>query len=205
MRLYYITDRKQAPGDLLAVVGRALRAGVDLVQIREKDLDARALLDLTRAVLHLAAATSAKILVNTRADVALAAGAHGVHLPAGSVAPAEIRKISPTGFVVGVSCHDPGEVRRAALEGADLVVFGPVFETPSKLAYGPPQGLKKLRQACRAANIPVFALGGVGLHNAVECLAAGAAGIAGISLFQQAGDLAGVAAALRTPPDPARE
>lgn len=200
-RLYYITDGKQLRGDLLAVVDRALRAGVDLVQIREKDLSAGELFDLTRAVMKLARPAAAKILVNTRADVALAAGAHGVHLPAGSMSPAEIRKISPPGFVVGVSCHAPGEVRRAASEGADFVVFGPVFETPSKHVYGPPQGLKRLEEACRAANIPVFALGGAGAHNAPECLGAGAAGIAGISLFQQAEDLAAVAAALRTLPD----
>lgn len=201
MLLYYITDGKQLRGDLLGVVGRALRAGVDLVQIREKGLSARELFGLTRAVMELARTTLAKVLVNSRADVALAAGAHGVHLPSGSVSPTEIRKISPPGFEVGVSCHDPGEVRRAASEGADFVVFGPVFETPSKYAYGPPQGLQSLRDACRSADIPVLALGGVGVGNAAECLAAGAAGIAGISLFQQAVDLAAVAAALRTLPN----
>ena len=197
MRLCYITDGKQLQGDLLALIGRALRAGVDLVQIREKDLTAGELFELTRAVMGLALGTRAKILVNTRADVALAAGADGVHLPAGSLSPAEIRTISPPGFVVGVSCHHRAEVLRAASESADFVVFGPVFETPSKLSHGPPQGIEGLREACGAGRIPVLALGGVGLRNAAECLAAGAAGIAGISLFQQAEDLAAVAASLR--------
>jgi thiamine-phosphate pyrophosphorylase len=198
MRLYYITDSRQLRGDLLAVIDRALRAGVDLVQIREKELSARELFELTRTVMELAPGSASKILVNARADVALAAGAHGVHLPAGSISTAEIRKVSPPGFVVGVSCHDRAEVRRAASDGADFVVFGPVFETSSKQAYGPPQGLKKLEETCRAAAIPVLALGGVSVGNAAQCLAAGAAGLAGISLFQQAEDLAAVAAALRT-------
>jgi thiamine-phosphate pyrophosphorylase len=206
MLLYYITDGRQLRGDLLAAIHRALRAGVDWVQIREKDLSARKLFELTSAVMKLAPDAPPKIFVNTRADVALAAGAHGVHLPSGSVSAAEIRKLSSPGFVVGVSCHHTDEVRRAASEGADFVVFGPVFETPSKQAYGPPKGLKKLEEACGAADIPVLALGGVGLGNAADCLAAGAAGIAGISLFQQAEDLAGVAAALRKlPPHAAKQ
>jgi thiamine-phosphate pyrophosphorylase len=197
MYLYYITDSKQLRGDLLAAVDRALRAGVDLLQIREKDLAARELFELTRAVMELAHGTPSKILVNSRFDVALAAGAHGVHLPAGSISPIEIRRVSPPGFLVGVSCHREDEVRQAASEGADFAVFGPVFETPSKQAYGLPQGLKRLQETCRAADIPVLALGGINLANAADCLAAGAAGIAGISLFQQAENLAESAAALR--------
>jgi thiamine-phosphate pyrophosphorylase len=199
MCLCYITDGKQLGGQLLAVIERALLAGVDLVQIREKELSARELFELTRAAVGLVRGrdTRAKILVNARADVALAAGAHGVHLPAGSVSPAEIRRVSPPGFVVGVSCHHPHEVGRAAKEGADFVVFGPVFETASKRVYGPPQGLQRLREACATAGIPVLALGGVGPGNAAQCLAAGAVGLAGISLFQQAKDLAATIATLR--------
>jgi thiamine-phosphate pyrophosphorylase len=197
VRLYYITDRKQLRGDLVTQVDHALRAGVDLVQIREKDLNSRDLFQLTRAVMNLEASASAKILVNTRADVALAAGAHGVHLPAGSISAAEIRRTAPSGFLIGVSCHDCGEVRRAGSEGADFVVFGPIFETSSKLAFGPPRGLEELQEACRVAHIPVLALGGVGPANAGPCLKAGAAGVAGISLFQQAGQMEEVVAALR--------
>lgn len=198
MRLYYITDRKQLRDDeLLAVIGRALSAGVDLVQIREKDLTAHELFELTKAAMRLPNPESAKILVNARADVALAAGAHGVHLPAHSMPVAEIRRVSPPRFLVAVSCHSVGEVRAAASEAADFAVFGPVFETASKASYGPPQGLDKLAQACRAVPIPVLALGGLGLANAADCLAAGAAGIAGISVFQRGGDLDAVTAALR--------
>jgi thiamine-phosphate pyrophosphorylase len=203
MLLCYITDAKQLGGHLLPAVDRALRAGVDLVQIREKDLSTRQLCELTAAAVDLVRDAQAKILVNSRADVALAAGAHGVHLPAGSVSPAEVRRVSPPGFVVGVSCHNPAEIDRAAAEGADFVVFGPVFDTASKRAYGPPQGLQRLREACAAARVPVLALGGVGLGNAAACLAAGAAGLAGISLFQQATDLGPAIATLRALPDDA--
>jgi thiamine-phosphate pyrophosphorylase len=201
MNLYYITDRKQLRDeDLLTVIGRALSAGVDLVQIREKDLTGRELFDLTRAVMQLPNPKSARILVNARTDVALASGAHGVHLPGDSMSAAEIRKISPAGFLVAVSCHSVDEVRAAASEGADFAVFGPVFETASKTSYGPPQGLEQLERACRAVQIPVLALGGVGLQTAAECLAAGAAGIAGISLFQRNGALAELIAGLRAQP-----
>jgi thiamine-phosphate pyrophosphorylase len=196
MSLYYITDRSQLRGDLLEVIGRAVQAGIDLVQIREKDLGARELLGLTRAAAALALGSSTKILVNGRTDVALAAGAHGVHLPAGSVPPADVRKLAPAGFLVGVSCHNAEEIRRAALEGADFAVFGPVLETPSKSKYGPPQGIAKLRQACGVSEMPVYALGGVNLSNTAECIAAGAAGIAAISLFQKNEDLEAVAAAV---------
>lgn len=198
MRLYYITDGRELDGDLLDVISRAVEAGVDWVQIREKHLSTRRLFELTQAAVALAHGTGTKILVNTRAEVALAAGASGVHLPAGSISPAEIRSIAPPGFLVGVSCHDTAEVSRAATEGADFAAFGPVFETASKRMYGPPRGLDALREVCADAGLPVLALGGIALKNAAACVAAGAAGIAAISLFQKAGDLAAVAASLRS-------
>jgi thiamine-phosphate pyrophosphorylase len=183
---YYITDRVAAGGygPLLACIGGALAAGVDYVQIREKDLGARALVELVRAALALPNPRGGRVLVNGRADIALAAGAHGVHLPGGSVAVGEWRRILPEGSVVAVSCHAAAEVAQAEAEGADFVVFGPVFHTPSKAGYGAPQGLGRLREASAAARIPVLALGGVGEGNAAECVRAGAAGIAGISWFQ---------------------
>lgn len=186
MLRYYITDRRAAGGieALLGCVEQAVAAGVDRIQIREKDLTGRELCELTRRVVALARGRSTGILVNDRMDIALAAGAHGLHLPANSVAPAVLRDVAPKGFVIGVSTHSMEEALRAEKEGADFVVFGPVFATASKAEYGPPQGVERLREAARAVRIPVLALGGVTEASAAACVAAGAAGIAGISMFQ---------------------
>ncbi len=197
MLLYAITDRRRQQSDLLEHLSRLLRAGLDLLQIREKDLPARQLFQLTEAILKLPNPSATRILVNGRVDVALAAGAHGVHLPAGAVSPSSVRSVTPKGFFIGASCHSGDEVRQAEAEGADFTVFGPVFETASKWQYGPAQGLEALGEACRRAKIPVLALGGVQLENASQCLGRGAAGIAGISLFQQSSSVNETLAALR--------
>ena len=190
MILYYITDRSQLVGNLADMIEKAGEARIDWIQIREKDLPDRDLYNLVREAVARTRTTATKILVNGRTDIALAAGAHGVHLPSRGVSAAAVRKAAPDRFLVGVSCHTLAEVERAEREGADFVVFGPVFDTPFKRGYGPPAGITELQRVCGAVRIPVLALGGVTLANAPDCLSAGAAGIAGISIVQGAKSLA---------------
>jgi len=170
---------------LMECVRRAVRWGVDFVQIREKDLDDRDLFDLTARIVRTAAGTPCRVLVNGRADVALAAGAHGVHLPGNGIDPVLLRPMLPPGFLMGVSTHSIREVRRASAAGADYVLFGPVFPTASKARYGPPLGLARMRRACATAAVPVIALGGMRFDRLPQVLESGASGIAGIAMFQQ--------------------
>jgi thiamine-phosphate pyrophosphorylase len=181
MKRYYITDRKAVGGfrPLLEVIRDQMHLGVNFIQIREKDISARELFEFTLAVLEvrdneMRKRLPVKIFLNSRADVALATGADGVHLP--SDAP---RQTLP-GLLVFRSCHTLEEVRTSQ---ADFVTFGPVFETPGK---GAPVGIEALKAACQVGN-HVYALGGVNWENAADCMSAGAEGVAGIRLFQDPG------------------
>jgi thiamine-phosphate pyrophosphorylase len=182
----YITDRHSLPAGAILIdnIARNLTDGIEWIQIRGKDLSAREVFDLTRQALSLPNPHGSIILVNTRVDVALAAGAAGAHLPAGSPAPRAWRVIAPPGFLIGVSCHTLDEVRAAQDEGADYAVFGPVFSPRSKAAALEPRRIEGLAQAVRAVRIPVLALGGITATNTEDCVHAGAAGIAAISLYQ---------------------
>lgn len=181
------------PDGLVEQARIAASSGCQLIQIREKDLAPGALLSLTRRVIDVA--RGARILVNDRLDVALAAGADGVHLPVSSLPPAEARAIADRAglpdFVIGVSTHSLEEALAAESGHADFIVTGPVFETPSKAAYGPPMGLERLGEICSRIRIPVLALGGITIDNFDRPLRAGAAGIAGIGIFSDPAELSG--------------
>jgi thiamine-phosphate pyrophosphorylase len=197
----YVTDRKSLAAanpvsQLIVSIRAAGAAGVDWVQIREKDLPARDLLALTVAAIRAEGerrggqATPAHVIVNDRLDVALAASAAGVHLGRESNPPAEVVRWcrggnAPADFLVGVSCHSLADVREAQAAGASYVFFGPVYETPSKKPFGPPQGIARLAEVCAAVRIPVIAIGGINLENAAESLRAGASGIAAIRMYQE--------------------
>ena len=188
--LYYITDRTALGWDeLLARIAAAARAGVNRIQIREKDLPAKELVTLVSGALEAARGTAARILVNDRLDVAIALDTAGVHLGRESLPVREARRIAPSGFLVGASCHSLAEALAAESEGADYILLGPIFSTPSKVRYGPPLGLEKLSEVTRHLKIPVLALGGMTVERARECRQAGAAGVAAIRLFQEAASL----------------
>jgi thiamine-phosphate pyrophosphorylase len=206
--LCYVTDRRNLAGApelalklQLEKIKQAANAGVDWIQIREKDLSGRALAQLTKDAMGLAGSGTA-VLVNDRVDVACAAGARGVHLGEHSLPVEETRRLlserfQKEDFIVGVSAHSLKGARQAEQAGADYVIFGPVYETPSKASFGRPQGAQRLREVCQGLKIPVLAIGGITLENAGECIAAGARGIAAIRLFQDAEDLASVVRELR--------
>lgn len=191
LKICYITDRKSLPDKPLeALVSEVIEAGVDLIQIRENDLAARALLGLAERTVAASQGRTSRVVINDRLDVALASAASGVHLGHRSLPAQEVRHIAPREFQIGVSCHSITEVCAAEKAGADYVLLGPIFETPSKLAYGSPLGLETLRLAAGQVRIPILALGGITADRAGQCREAGAAGIAGIRIFQEAPSIA---------------
>jgi thiamine-phosphate pyrophosphorylase len=209
--LCYVTDRSRlSPAQnnsvLLEKIVQVSAAGVDWIQIREKDLSGKDSASLVEEALRGSAsssAKSAKIIVNDRLDVALSTGAAGVHLGEKSLSLPAVRKLIEErslsrDFLIGVSCHSLEAARLAEQQAAHYVFFGPVFATPKKISYGPPQGLAALEKVARALTIPVLAIGGISLENAASCISAGASGIAAIRLFQEAADIAAVVQSLRT-------
>jgi thiamine-phosphate pyrophosphorylase len=207
--LCYVTDRRGLAGvhggdsevALAAAIRLAAAAGVDIIQIREKDLEARALAECVRGAVAAARGSATKIIVNDRLDVALATGASGVHLGEASLPLAAVvgwRAAANAKMTIGVSCHSLESCLAAEREGADYILFGPIFATPSKQSFGPPQGLERLERICEIVRLPVLAIGGVTELNVESCFAAGVAGIAAIRLFQEATDVAEVVSRLRS-------
>ena len=187
--VHLITDRRLAPD--LPVRARAALVGLPpgrvAIHLREKDLGGRDLLALALALAAVCRERAQLLLVNDRLDVALAAGADGVHLPAAGIPPAAARGLLGPRALVGVSCHSAADVVRARDGGASFATFGPIHDTPSKRGYGPPLGVGALREAARLG-LPLVALGGVGAAHAPELFAAGAAGIAGIRAWLEGPD-----------------
>jgi len=170
----------------LDVVGQALAAGIRAVQLREKDLPTRELYHLAEKLLAVTRAAGAVLLVNDRIDVAMALSADGVHLTRRSLPPRVCRELLGPERLIGVSCHSLAEVRESEDGGADFVVLGPIFQTPSKAAYGPPLTTAALREARAATGLPILAIGGVKETHVGEVMAAGADGIAVISAVMAA-------------------
>ena len=229
--LCYVTDRgslvaarpNDALKDLERRIAAAAAAGIDWIQIREKDLSGKECGLLAREAMQIVAGSlspasakvpvsskaevvrehaSTRILVNDRLDIALAAQTRGVHLGETSLPVEEARRLvgwlcGEEDFLIGVSCHSLEAAKAGEHHGADYLFFGPVFSTPSKASYGEAQGLKRLTEVCHAVAVPVLAIGGITLENAADCLSAGARGIAAIRLFQEAPDIAAVVRALR--------
>jgi len=182
LRLYLITDKSLFKEQIyfLTAVEAALMGGVKALQLREKDLSDSELIKLGMKLRKLTSSYAAKLIINSRADIAEKIGADGVHLTETSIPANEVKSSFPD-LIVGVSTHSLEGARHAEIKGADYITFSPIYETPSKAGYGPPQGLDSLRQVIQAVRLPVLALGGITLHRVPECLEQGAFGVALIS------------------------
>lgn len=188
-RLYVVTDRQQTAGrSLEAVIASVARGGAGMVQLREKDLNARELLALGGRLQHVLAPYGIPLLINDRLDVAQALDAAGVHLAGHSLPAAQARRVLGSDKLIGVSTHSLEQAQDARDGGADFIVFGPVFTTPSKVAYGPPQGLQQLANIVQATDLPVIAIGGINVTNLPSVLQEGAHGVAMIRAVLEAAE-----------------
>jgi len=187
--LYLVTDRTQTGGrDLVEVLGQAMAAGAPAIQLREKGLDTVEMYRLAETLLAMTRKAGAALLINDRVDVAMALGADGVHLTRRSLPPREVRSLVGSGMLIGISCHGLEDVREAVDGGADFVVLGPVYATPSKAPYGPPLTPAILREARRICPLPILAIGGIKAARVPEVVGAGADGVAAISAVLAAPD-----------------
>jgi thiamine-phosphate pyrophosphorylase len=181
LQVYLITDfMRIGKSRFLGALEEALQGGVRSLQLREKNMGPKDLLTLALEIKPLLQRYNAKLFINDRADIAVMAGADGVHLTETSVQASEVKNNFPD-LIVGVSTHSLEGARLAETQDADFITFSPIYETPSKTSYGPPQGLDPLRQVTQSVRLPVLALGGINLHRVPECLEHGAFGVAVIS------------------------
>ncbi|VUZ86206.1 thiamine-phosphate synthase [Candidatus Methylomirabilis lanthanidiphila] len=195
--LYVVTDRSLTKGrPLEVVVEAALAGGAKAVQLREKDLSTRDLYELVERLLPIMRERGASLLINDRVDLALALPVDGVHLSRTSLPPAEARALLGPSRLIGVSCHSLEEAIEAEKDGADFIVFGPLFPTPSKAAYGAPVGLARLGEVRRQVRLLILGIGGITASNVASVIAAGADGAAAISAVMSADDPADAASAL---------
>lgn len=198
--VYPITSgATKTPEDILPLVEAAVSAKVPLFQVREKTMPARVLFELTERAAEITRGSDTRLLVNDRSDIARAAGADGVHLTSQSLPADAVRKTYGPEFLIGVSTHSLDEARAARAGGANFVVFGPVFETESKLAFGAPQGLSRLEEVTsELRGFPVVAIGGITLENTGACFKAGASGVAAIRLLNDARRMSSIVEFIRS-------
>ncbi len=183
---------------ILELVKKAVAAEISIIQIREKQLSAKLVFELAAEIARLTKNSKTKLLVSDRADIALAAGADGVHLTSGSLSAKIVRAVFPSDLLIGVSAHTLTETQTAKSSGADFAVFSPIFATASKAKYGAPQGIEKLREVTeKVGDFPVIALGGIDQNNFSKALNAGAVGIAAIRFLNAAEKLNGIVDTIR--------
>lgn len=184
--LYVVTDRHQVgEGEFLSVLEEIMSAGGLMLQLREKDLPTRTLLAWAKEIMQYAERHQIPFLVNDRVDVVMATGAHGVHLRGDSLPVEKARNCLGPDRLIGVSVHSADEAVEREKEGANFVVLGPIFDTPSKRAYGAPLGMSVLEETCHRCQIPIFAIGGINLTRVSDIKKTGASGVAVISsIFQ---------------------